>query len=236
MRALVPLLVVVAIAGCGGEDEPMRTTTAAAPKASVTPFPTVDGGTLEPGVEYTTKNFTPNFKITLPEGEWVAFASDKPDHIEIEIDPEPPVQMAGISFHHMTQVFPAKEGGELPGDATEAPEDFAEWLTTHPHLKATEPEPVEAMGLEGVSVDVTVKSSQPKKYRDCGKYEGHCVVMFVGGIEPLVMGSTSFSRFLVLEQPDGKELVVEQWVEPGKQFRKVAPLFEEALATASLAG
>ena len=226
------VVLLLALAGCGGEGEPAGK---AAPKPSVTPFPTVSFAELEPGVEYTAENFEPAFRITLPAGKWKA-ASATGDHVEMELDGEPPVQTAGLAFHHMTQVFPAKEGGELPGDATEAPEDFAAWLTTHPHLRATKPEPVEALGLKGVSVDVTVKSSSPKKYRDCGKYEGHCVVMFVGGVEPYVMGSTSFSRFLVLEQPDGKELVVEQWVEPGKQFEKVEPLFEETLANASLAG
>ena len=226
-RRLAVLLLV--LAGCGGDEEK-----ASAPKPSITPFPTVTFADLKPGVEYTVETFDPSFEITVPEGRWKA-ASATADHVELELDAEPPVQTAGLAFHHMTQVFPV-EGGELPGDATEAPEDFAAWLTSHPHLETTEPEPVEALGLKGVSVDVTVKSSSPKKYRDCGKYEGHCVVMFVGGVEPYVMGSGSFTRFLVLEQPDGKELVVEQWAEPGKAFDKIAPVLEDALASASLTG
>ena len=163
-------------------------------------------------------------------------ASATADHVEVELDPKAPVQMSGFGFHHMTQVFPAEEGGETPGDATEAPDDFAAWLTEHPHLRATEPKPVEALGLQGVSIDVTVASSQPKLYRDCGKHEGDCVVMYVGGIEPYVMGSQSTSRFLVLDQPDGKQLVVELWAEPRRVFRKQVEVFEEILAGASLAG
>ena len=233
MRALVALLTVLVIAGCGGDDEPARTTEA--PKSSVTPFPTVTFADLKPGVEYTAEAFEPPFRITLPEGEWKA-ASATADHVEIETGPNPPVQLAALGFHHMTQVFPAAEGGEIPGDATEAPEDFAAWLTSHPHLDATEPEPVEALGLQGVAVDVTVKSAQPQKYKDCGKVEGECVVMFVGGVETYVYGSETKARFLVLEQPDGRELVVEMAVEPRRAFSKQVKVFEEALASASLAG
>lgn len=235
MRAVMMLLAVLAFAGCGGGDEPAAKRPAPA-KPSVTPFPTVTFADLEPGVEYTAQAFDPPIRITVPEGKWKA-ASATADHVEMELDPGPPLQVAGIGFHHMTKVFPAEEGGELPGDATEAPDDFAAWLTSHPHLQATKPEPVEALGLTGVAVDVTVRSSQPKKYRDCGKYEGDCVVMYVGGIEPYVMGSQSFSRFLVLEQPDGRQLVVELWGEPGRVFRKqLLKDFEEALGRASAAG
>ena len=122
----------------------------------------------------------------------------------------------------MTQVFPPETGGVTPGDAVPGPDDFAAWLTTHPHLKTTKPKPVEALGLKGVSIDVRVKSSQPRKYKDCGKVEGDCVVMFVGKVEPIVYGSKSLGRFYVLEQPDGKQLVVEQYVEPASALNGAA--------------
>ena len=65
----------------------------------------------------------------------------------------PPITASGVSFHHMTSVFPPKTGGVIPGDAVAGPADLAAWLTTHPHLRATRP-------------------SQPRKYKDCGKVEG----------------------------------------------------------------
>ena len=229
-RRLAVLLLLLLLAGCGGGEEP-----AAAPEPSITPFPTVTFADLEPGVKYTVQGFEPSFEITLPEGEWKA-ASATADHVEIELDGEPPVQSAGFGFHHMKQVFPAEEGGEIPGDATEAPEDFAAFLTSHPHLRTTEPKPVELLGLEGVSIDIAVKSSQPKKYKDCGKVAGECVVLYVGGVETYVYGSDIKGRFIVLEQPDGNELVIEQFVEPRKAFRKQVKVFEEALASASPAG
>jgi hypothetical protein len=74
----------------------------------------------------------------------------------------PPITVSGVSFHHITRVFPPKTGGVIPGDAVAGPADFATWLTTHPYLRATNPKPVEALGLKGVSIDVRVKSSQPR--------------------------------------------------------------------------
>ena len=136
----------------------------------------------------------------------------------------------------MTKVFDAAKGGVTPGDAVDGPGDFGEWLTTHPHLRATKPKPVEALGVEGVSIDVRVKSSQPRKYKDCGKVLGDCVVMFVGKVEPIVYGSKSLGRFYVLEQPDGKQLVVEQSVEPASALKAQQPAFDAILSSAKTAG
>ena len=144
-----------------------------------------------------------------------------------------PVDSSALAFHHMTQVFDPATGGRTPGDAVAGPDDFARWLTDHPHLKATEPQPVEALGLHGVAIDVRVKSSQPRKYKDCGKVAGDCVVMFVGKVEPIVYGSKSFGRFYVLEQRDGKQLVVEQYVEPASAFKAQSPAFEAVLDSAT---
>jgi hypothetical protein len=83
-----------------------------------------------------------------PDGEWLAAGADSPDHVEIEPTPQDPVDSSAIAFHHMTKVFDAAKGGVTPGDAVDGPDDFAAWLTTHPHLRATKPKPVEALGLE----------------------------------------------------------------------------------------
>jgi hypothetical protein len=231
LRAL-PLVAVLALLACGGDEE-----RAAAPaKPSVTPFPTIDRADLEPGTEYTTQQFKPSITLTLPDGEWIAAGADSPDHVEIEPTPEDPVDSSAFAFHHITRVFDPAQGGVTPGDAVPGPEDFAEWLTTHPHLRATTPKPVEALGLNGVQIDVRVKSSQPRKYKDCGKVLGDCVVMFVGKVEPIVYGSQSLGRFLVLEQPDGKQLVVEEYVEPARALKAQQPAFDAILSSAKLAG
>ena len=65
--------------------------------------------------------------------------------------------------------------------------------------------------------------------------EGECVVMFVGKVEPIVYGSKSLGRFDVLEQPDGKELVVEQYVEPASALKAQQPAFDALLESATTA-
>lgn len=231
--ALLLALMTALVAGCGGGDEKQP---AAPAKPAVTPFPTIDRADLQPGTEYTTQQFKPNLTLTLPEGEWIAAGADSPDHVEIEPTPEDPVDSSALAFHHMTHVFPPQTGGVTPGDAVPGPDDFAAWLTEHPHLRTTKPKPVEALGLKGVSIDVRVKSSQPRRYKDCGKVEGDCVVMFVGKVEPIVYGSKSFGRFYVLEQPDGKQLVVEQYVEPASALEAQEPAFDALLESAKAAG
>jgi hypothetical protein len=238
MRSLgLTLTAVLLLAACAGGDEDGASKTGTTkPAAAVTPFPSIDLADLAAGTTYTTRQFKPNITLTLPAGEWKAAGADSRDHVEIEPTVKDPVDSSALAFHHMTQVFPPETGGVTPGDAVAGPDDFAKWLTTHPHLKATKPRPVEALGLRGVSIDVRVKSSQPRRYKDCGKVEGDCVVMFVGKIEPIVYGSKSLGRFSVLEQPDGKQLVVEQYVEPASALKAQSPAFEAVLDSATTAG
>jgi hypothetical protein len=229
LRALPLLLLLALLTACGGDDKQE------AAKPTVTPFPTIDLGDLHAGATYRSRKFRPNVTMTIPsEGEWHAAGTDNADHVELEPEPVPPIFTSGISFHHMTRVFPPETGGVEPGDAVAGPADFAAWLTHHPHLRTTKPRPVEALGLKGVVIDVRVKSSQPRRYKDCGKVEGECVVMFIGSVEPIVYGSKVFGRFYVLRQPDGKQLVVEEFVEPASAFAKARPPLDAVLRSAKL--
>jgi hypothetical protein len=234
MRLPALLLVAAAVAGCGSKPREERSRPAT---ASVTPFPSIDRADLVAGTKYTTRQFKPNLTLMLPAGGWLATGADSADHIEIEpAAVKDPVDDATLAFHHMTRVFDPATGGVEPGDAVPGPADFASWLTHHPHLRATKPKPVEALGLKGVSIDVRVTSSQPRKYKDCGKVEGECVVMFVSKVEPIVYGSRTLGRFYVLQQPDGKQLVVEQAVEPASAFKAQKPAFDAVLDSATIAG
>lgn len=235
----LPVLALVAMSAllctaCGGDAKGGQSASTPSATPSITPFPTIDRADLITGTTYTTRQFKPNITLTMPEGDWLATGADSADHIEMEPVVEPPVENATLAFHHMTKVFDPATGGKTPGDAVAGPADFAAWLTHHPHLKTTKPKPVEALGLKGVSIDVRVKSSQPRRYKDCGKVGGECVVMFISSIEPIVYGSDSFGRFYVLEQPDGKQLVVEQAVTPPSAFKAEEPAFDAVLESANV--
>jgi hypothetical protein len=238
---LMGLLACIAVTsvGCGDDDEtatPARTTSSVTTAAAGdTPFPEADGAELVAGKAYTTRKFQPALTITPSSGEWKAYEADDPDHIALEPRVDDPVDLSTLAFHHMTKVFDPEKGGTIPGDAIDAPDDFAKWLTDHPHLKTTQPKPVEALGLKGVSVDVRVKSAMRRVPADCGKVGGKCVVLFLSKIEPVIYGETGFGRFYVLEQPDGKELVVEQFVEPASAFKAQREQFEATLDSAKLA-
>jgi hypothetical protein len=129
---LVPLIALLALlTACGGHDEPSAATAA---KPTVTPYPSIDLGDLENGASYASRKFKPELTLTIPqEGEWNTAGADNPDHVELEPEPVPPVSSSGISFHHMTRVFPPDKGGVTPGDAVAGPADSAAWLTSHPH-------------------------------------------------------------------------------------------------------
>ncbi len=236
MRRSVMLLAVATLAGCGGDDGNGNGggDAAQAPRAAISPVPTVFGGVMKPGVTYTTTAFRPRLQITLPPAEWKVLSADKPTSVELEPETDHPVSGSGISFYNGVRVFDAAKGGRIPGDAVDPPPDFAAWLTSHPHLKTTQPRPTEALGLKGVVIDVRVKSAQPRQYRDCGKVAGKCVVMMLGGIEPLVYGSETRARWLVLDLDGGGQLLVEEWAQPAKVFSSQLELLDRVVAGARL--
>ena len=250
MRSLGIIFTVLCLSlltACGEKEEesgsPAASATASATASAEataegagTPLPEVDFADVEGGTTYTTKLFQPALTFTLPEGEWELYGADSPEHVELEPEADDPVDDAAIGFHHVTQVFDPKKGGKTPGDTVAAPEDFAKWLTDHPHLNTTTPKKTEALGLEGVSIDVRVKSSPPNIPDDCGKYEGDCVPLFIGKIEAILYASKTFGRFYVLEQPDGKQLVVEQFVKPVAGTKAGLKILDELLESATVAG
>ena len=187
---------------------------------------------LQSGVTYTTRKFQPSLSITPGAGKWMAEGADRTDHIALALDV---TRGQGIiAFHHMTRVIDPDAGATIPGETVEGPADFAEWLTAHPHLKATKPKPASLLGLEGVRVDIETKSSPKKLPDDCGKFEPPCVPLFFDGFEIVSYGGDWKGRFYVLDQGE-RQLIVEQAVEPTRKFKAIVRQLNAQLEAIALA-
>jgi hypothetical protein len=227
------LVLALALAACGSDDEGSPATASKTPAPAGTPFPASDMSPLESGVTYSTRKFQPGLAITPGEGEWIAEVGDRPDHLAMALDVGRGQGILG--FHHITRVMDPDAGGAIPGDAVEAAADFAEWLTAHPHLKASKPERTSLLGLEGVRVDIQAKSSPAKVPDDCGKFEPPCVPLFSDGFEIVSYGGDWKGRFYVLDQ-GGRQLVVEEAVQQPARFETIVRQLDAQLEAVELAG
>ncbi len=222
--------------GCGGEEtQPSpEPTPPPAPAEAVTPLPgdftPVDGGTT-----YTTQKFKPAMRITPPErGRWSTDVGDTPEHFGIQADFK--FGYAGLGVHRITRVYDPKTGGVEPGDMVPFKGDFAAWLAGHPHLRTSDPEPVEVLGRSGVQIDVTTRSSPPRiPAQDCGHVGANCVPLFWDGVNQIVYGKLSKGRFIVVPLEDGGQLVVEQYVVPAAAFPRALAVLRPALESLELA-
>jgi hypothetical protein len=202
----------------------------------VTPFPSIDLGDLANGATYRSRRFEPNVSMTIPaQGEWHAAGADNPDHVELEPEPVPPIFSSGISFHHMTRVFPPETGGVQPGGRGGRPGRLRAVADQPPAPADDEAQAGRGARPQGRG-DRRARQVEPAaEVKDCGKVEGECVVMFIGSVEPIVYGSKVFGRFYVLQQPDGKQLVVEEFAEPASAFKQARPPLDAVLRSARLA-
>lgn len=236
--AFVLTLLAVAGAGCGSED-PKPAPEPSAPAATApagTPFPSGTGASLHAGTTYTTQLFEPKLEITPAPGKWVAEIG--------EIETDLSVAKRGIrgqailAFHRITGVFDPRQGGEIPGDRAPAPDDFAAWLEAHPHLKASRPQRVKRVGLEGVRIDVRAVSHPPKVPNECGRHADRCVPVFYDGTDMVfyTYGTVeSRVRFYVLELEGGDQLVVEEYFENPSDRRSELGSLERTLRATRLA-
>ena len=120
MRPLgLTLAAVLLLAACGGDGE---AGSKPEPTAAVTQFPSIDMADLVPGTTYTTRQFKPNLRLTLPAGEWKAVGADSRDHVEIEPTVKEPVDSSALGFHHMTQEGARRQAVRRAGVHLQGPE------------------------------------------------------------------------------------------------------------------
>jgi hypothetical protein len=202
--------------GCGSANDGARTATTARSTTAVaaSSLGFGDDEPLVPGRTYETHALKPALRFKVPIGKWVTEVGDNPPGFSIaSVDPRPPLTQAILAVHRISTVFDARRGGRQPGDVVPLRGDFATWLRRHPHLRTSAPRRVSLLGLRGVQVDVTTRSSPPAVPDDCGKVGDACVPLFYDGRDFILYSTTTKGRFTVLELPSGGQIVVEQFAE-----------------------
>jgi hypothetical protein len=232
------MIAAAGLTGCGGSGSARTTTTRPAAVATHhTAMPAFgDYDPLTTGKRYTTALFSPAIRFRLPAGKWNSESGDSPRHFAIAAS-EPPngIGQAIVEAHRVDRVFDPRRGGRTPGDLVPLRGRFADWLRHHPHLRTTSPRPVRLLGLTGVELDVTARSSPPRVPEDCGKTGPHCVPLLWDGIDNISYSDWNRGRFIVLGLPRGGELVVEEFVEPETKFAAGLRLLHPVLHDLALA-
>jgi len=228
--AALAALAVLALAGCGGDGSPATPRGPQAAVKSEHAMPTTPDSPLIAGLRYVSKEFRSGLTLTLPDGAWVG--QDTPAGITMRYLPPAPIRQGILSVNHITKVFDPRRGGRTIADAVPAPPDFATWLERHPRLTASKPVAVTLDGLHGVQVDVTPKSFPARHPAECDPPEElPCLPVWFAERDGVVYPENTKTRFLVLDDDQGRQLVVEAFADPADAFPTVWPVMSDALKT-----
>lgn len=136
--------------------------------------PFADGGTclgpLDAGT-YTTTTFQPSITYTVPAG-WVD-GEDLPGNFLLQLENDP--RYIGI-YRDGTAPLGCEDTG-VPG-VGHSIDAWADWLTSHPGLVTSEPQPVSVGGLDGVYLDIGL---DPGWTTACPFSGGNPVLPFIVG-------------------------------------------------------
>jgi hypothetical protein len=232
--AVAGVLLGAVVSGCGGNQA--RTTVTSAPTAPAMAPAFSDYQDLQSGRTYTTTAFRPSIRFTLPSGAWSSEVGDTATDVAVAVhDPPGAIATAVLAAHRVRLVYDPQRGGRIPGDRIRLRGSFARWLQHHPRLRVTDPKPVRLMGLSGVQMDVSGRSQPPRVPEECAKTGSDCVPLFYDGLDPVAYVRNNRGRFIVLKLPSGGELVIEQLVEPARQFSNGLRLLRPLLGRLQLA-
>jgi hypothetical protein len=146
---LLMVLVVVALAACGGTEK----------EAKPRPLPE-DDKALQPG-EYRSEEFEPSLSFRVGDG-WTNVPPESSEFLAIQRG-----VMGGVYFFRFKEVYePARMGMPNVEEAPKDPKGWVAWGRHHPYLRTSEPEQVEVGGVKGERIDVVVG--------DLPDYRGRC--------------------------------------------------------------
>jgi hypothetical protein len=212
---LLMVLVVVALAACGGTEK----------EAKPPPLPE-DDKALQPG-EYRSEEFEPSLSFRVGDG----WTNVPPESSEVLAIQRGGAVMGQVNFFRLKEVYePARKG--MPNDVEEAPKapkGWVAWGRHHPYLRTSEPEQVEVGGVEGERIDVVV-GDLPEDYR--GRCGTDCVdIGRVEGVPPLkndvFMPEDEKARVTFLEVEG--ETVTISIISPASEFEYFVPEGQKVL-------
>ena len=187
------------------QPPPVATTLDTLPPAVESDCPFPHGGTCLGPIAagtYTTTTFGPTITYTVPDG-WVN-GEDLLGNFLLQQEGDP--RYLGI-YRNVAAPLECEEHRDPNVD--QSVEAITEWLTSHPGLVTTEPEPVSVGGLDGVFVDISL---DPSWTVACPYSQGAPVVPFIVGGGPSSLHHVilpGFQERLYLLEMDGGNVAIE---------------------------
>ena len=183
--ALVAIVAATRLGGNGkdtavtsGETTPSTVPETTPPTAAVTAPPRdlpSDTVPLAAGT-WTSSRFTPRLTMTI-DGSWTVVFPDHPEFLQLA---QSDGTVGGLSFVRLNQVldpgrtYLTTDDLDTEGGLQPRPDDVAAWLAANPRLSVSPPAPVSAAAVNGVQVDVDVRSAYESEL--CN--QGECVPLW----------------------------------------------------------
>jgi len=182
----------------------------ATPDPTARPLPLSDGlaphVTTAPG-HYVTTAFQPSVEFVLSTG-WEATA-DEPDVLELRRQTQVRGAPDGlVTFSRIRAVFDPPCPKARTSTIGQAPADLIAWVSSRPYLVVSEPVPLNAAGLGGLSVDARARSSTGPGCRNRPEGFPDAYYLFPQGSSPFFIDASERVRIEVFELPSGAPLTV----------------------------
>ncbi len=244
-EGLQKLLILVLLSACGSgggaadSEEAQEPHKLPAPKHYTTkPKPLPTG-------EYVSDEFKPAMSFRLSKGwqNWaegagaqqeIVYAPEMSDNLLLNYAADGKV-VGTVEFYADPSVYRMVTSYEAKVEPT--PKDMVAWQQQNPRLEVEKPKPATVGGVKGEQFDAVV-SRMPQEYLSCLGMEPSCLPLFVSSVNPdlyTILDETQKARFIVLEDVEGKTVVVLLTAETVK-FDEFLPEAQEMLKTVEWKG
>lgn len=169
------LIVVLVLAGCGGDDDERGAEGRSDGQAQLAGTP-LFGGSLEPGQRYRTRAFQPGLSFVVQDGDW--FARETQSRTLVVLDGSTlPHRPMFLAFQRYRRVYDPDRPGHGSASAVPVPRDFIAWLLSHPDLAASQPSPIRVAGFRGRQLDAVFTTGKPRHRHNSPECREYCVAL-----------------------------------------------------------